>query len=33
MAGFTYLAALAVIHFLVPSLAPAELGDAEAPAR
>jgi ACS family hexuronate transporter-like MFS transporter len=33
MAGFTYLAALAVIHFLVPTLAPAELGDAEAPAR
>jgi len=33
MAGFTYLVALAIIHFLVPSLAPANLGDAEAPAR
>lgn len=33
LAGFTYLAALVVIHLLVPTLKPADLGDAEAPAR
>jgi len=32
MAGFTYLAALAVIHLLVPRLSPPDLGDQEAPA-
>jgi ACS family hexuronate transporter-like MFS transporter len=31
MAGFTYLAALVVIHALVPALKPADLRDAEAP--
>ena len=29
MAGFAYLAALAIIHLLVPSLDPPDLGEAE----
>jgi ACS family hexuronate transporter-like MFS transporter len=32
LAGFTYLAALGIIHLLVPTLRPADLGEAEAPA-